>query len=117
MNLTVLERLFSETPAFFKKVQVLTFAALATLNGLAAFVPAHYLTLANTAGVTIIIVCAFAVKDSGALSGGITVAGIVDLITQLSGQVSEVKNAVAGQVTTDQAKAIADNSTSAKPTV
>lgn len=107
MNLSIIKRLLSETSPFFKKVQIFLVSAMGLINGFSSFIPAHILLIANTACIVGIILSSLTVKDAALFNNGITVDSLVTFIDGIKADVQQVKDAVAGKISVEQATAIA----------
>ena len=105
MNLSVIQRLLAETPAFFKKVQIFLVSIAGLVNGFSQFLPANYQTYVNIVLVTGIVFCSLAVKDAGTASS-LKIDDLFDVIKGLPADVAEVKASLAGKVTLAQAEAL-----------
>lgn len=103
----LIQRLLTETSPFFKKVQIAIGAILLICFSLKAYIPAPLLADILKYGITGIILSEFTVKDGSILAkDGFTIQAALEMVQAIPGQIDEVKQALAGKLSLDQAKTI-----------
>ncbi len=104
----LLQRLLTETSPWFKKVQVFLVLLLLTINGLHSFIPTDIVSHVNWIGIALILFCSFTVNDATLLlTGGLNIQTILAMIAAFPDQLEQLKNAVDGKLSLDQAKQLA----------
>ncbi len=92
------QRLFADTPVFFKVIQMLAFLVILAASVMAALSigTKPFQELLETAGAIAIIVSQFAVKESAVFAAnGITVSSLITAFTDATATISAVKQTVA----------------------
>jgi hypothetical protein len=104
----IAQRLLAETSPWFKKAQVYLVIILAIVNGLQMFIPAGIVSHANWIGIALIIFCSFTVNDATLLlNNGLNMQTVFSMVVALPDQLEQLKGAVDGKLTLEQAKQLA----------
>ena len=105
---SLIQRLLTETSPWFKKVQIFLVLFLLAVNGFKSFIPADIVSHINWIGLALIVFCSFTVNDATLLlTGGLNMPTILAMIAALPDQLEQLKGAVDGKLSLEQAKQLA----------